>query len=356
MQTGREHPSIPAWTQDQLDSPIPPQTEAPYFDNVLEAWVLSRYSDVLAAFRSSELSPSSPNSKTFEPPDESVLLKMRAETQDALSPPKLNEWRDRLTPEAIALLATLPTESPDQSIAQSVDLIAAYARPLCLRLAAIVTGIPLDRAHQLEPKAHQVSAAAADPYDQALHSTAKTIDEELRTCFHSGPESLRGSTFVALSQTMPAILGNAWFALLEHPQQWTLLHRQPELLDQAIEELLRYAGLVRILFRTATTDVNLNGCYIRRGERLVFRIIAANRDPERFEDPHQVQIGRRAAGHLALGAGPHSCVGASLIRMAAVTITAPLLEKFSSATLTQPVTWQGGAGFRLPSSLWVRLE
>ena len=155
---------------------------------------------------------------------------------------------------------------------------------------------------------------------------------------------------------MPRLLTNAWFALLRHPQQWSMLHDEPGLTEQAIEELFRYAGLPRILFRKATEDMDLNGFRIRAGERIVLRIIAANRDPERFANPDRVDLMRGGTGQLTLGAGPHSCIGASLIRMAAVTISRPLLERFVRVKLCEPVQWQGGSGFRSPTSLVVSLE
>jgi hypothetical protein len=350
MHAGREELSKPSWSGDQLDSASPPEIEAPYFDDILRAWVLSKHADILAAFRASHLSPASPNSnKVSEPIDESGRLKMRAETMEALSPIQLRAWRERLTPEACACAQSLPIEEP-------VDLLDAYARPLCLSLAAMVTGISRHDAAGLCARAERVSAAAAEPYDPALRRGAKAANVELRSCFHSGPEPLRDSGFVALSQTMPCILGNAWFALMQHPQEWSLLHRQPGLMEQAVEELLRYAGLVRILVRTATADIDLNGCFIRKGERIILRIIAANHDPARFSNPNQVDVTRRGAGHFTLGYGAHSCVGASLIRMAAVTITQPLLQRFAAANAAQPVVWQGGSGFRSPLSLWVRLS
>jgi cytochrome P450 len=350
MHAGREELSKPAWSGDQLDSASPPEIEAPYFDEILGAWVLSRHADILAAFRVSSLSPASPNSKKVsEPIDESGRLKMRAETMEALSPTQLRAWREQLTPEAYALVQSLP-------IAEPVDLLDTYARPLCLSLAAMVTGISRHDAASLCAHAERVSAAAAEPYDHSLRHGAKAANVELRGCFHSGPEPLRDSGFVAVSQTMPCILGNAWFALLQHPQEWTLLHQQPALMEQAIEELLRYAGLVRILVRTATADIDLNGFFIRKGERIILRIIAANHDPARFSDPNQVDITRRGAGHLTLGYGSHACVGASLIRMAAATITQPLLQRFAAAKPAGSVVWQGGTGFRSPSSLWVRLS
>ncbi len=273
---------------------------------------------------------------------------MRWETMEALSPNQLRAWRERIIPEAVALVNTFPSEEP-------VDLMDSYARPLCLSLAAMVTGISRDAAEGLCEMARRVSANAAEPYDPAVRVIAKAANAELRGCFHSGPEALRDSGFVALSQTLPCLLGNAWFALLQYPQEWSLLHQQPDLTEQAVDELLRYAGLARTLFRTATADLDLNGSSIRKGERVILRIIAANRDPERFSEPHRVDVTRRDGGHFTLGAGPHACVAAGLIRMVAATITHPLVQRFASANLALPIHWQGGSGFRSPSSLWVFL-
>ena len=169
-------------------------------------------------------------------------------------------------------------------------------------------------------------------------------------------EPLRESGFVALSQTMPCILGNAWFALMRFSQQWSLLHRQPELMEQAIEELLRYAGLVRILSRTATTDIDLNGAFIRSGrtrrpEDQLRQTATPSASPIRTKS-----ISRAAMRGISLWVRvlTHVCA-ANLIRLAAIAITRPLVQRFASANLSLPVDWQGGSGFRSPKSLWVHL-
>jgi cytochrome P450 len=350
MLSKREETIKPAWSQDQLDSSIAPEVEAPYFDSALDAWVFSRYEDVLAAFRASSLSPAGFNNENGSNlAGNANSLKMRAETLDALSPAQLRAWKTQLTDEVDKQFANLNWKQP-------INLLGEYAQPLCLFLAAMVTGIHHDNAVHIYEKARQVSASSAEPFDQTLRSQAKSANAELKKCFHTGPDSLRDSGFVALSQTLPCVLGNAWFALTQYPEEWLLLHQQPGLIEQAIEELLRYAGLARILFRTATADVDINGSFIRTGQRIVLRVIAANRDPERFPQPNQLDITRRAAGHLTLGSGLHSCVGASLIRMAVIAITYPLIRQFAQATLAQPVVWQGGTGFSAPRSLFVLLN
>jgi cytochrome P450 len=343
MPAKRNNPTIPAWTHDQLDSSSPPEVEPAYFDSDLNAWVLSKHADILAAFRASTLAPNGSDNNDI------LRTKIRTETLEALSPQKLRAWREKITPEADLRANTLASAEP-------VDLMDAYARPLCLSLAAIVTGISREHSAHLNEKAQRVSAVAAEPYDPALRAAAKTANAELRTCFHSGPETLRDAGFVALSQTLPCLLGNAWFALIQHPHQWSLLQQQPALTEQAIDELLRYAGLARTLTRTATEDINLNDSSIQKGDQIILRIIAANRDPDRFSHPHQVDVTRADPSHFTLGAGPHACVAAGLIRMAATTLTRPLLQRFAPPTQARPFDWQGGSGFRYPRSLWVCLH
>ena len=339
----------PTWTDDHLDSTAAPEIKAPYFDEKLGAWVLTRYADVLAAFRSPSLVPAGARGKqSTNAPSEADRLKMRAETRVAVSLRHLRKWQKVLAPEVSALTRSLPDGQP-------IDLVGEFARPLCLVLAVAVTGADPHDVEHLDKLARHISASAAEPYDTKIRSRSKAANARLQSCFPAGPESLRSSGFVALSQTMPSLLANAWYGLLQHPQQWGELHRRPSLAAKAVEELQRYAGLTRLSFRQVAHDVILNGVRLRKGDRVILRIAAANRDPERFPHPEYVDWLHHGTGHLSLGAGPHSCVGASLIRMAAVTITRPLIERFASAEIAGPVEWRGGPIFRSPASLPVRL-
>jgi cytochrome P450 len=350
MNPKSEERSRPAWSDDHLESPSPAEIRVPYFDNKLGAWVLSRYADVLAAFRSPNLIPTSTTSRgNATEHDEAAWLKMRAETKAAFSLRQLNKWQKILSPEVCSFARGLPTD-------RAVDLVEEFARPLCLVLAVVVTGADEHNAKQLEKLAGHVSAAAADPYDSKIRADAKCAKDQLRTCFHKGPKNLRDSGFIALSHTVPSLLANTWFALLQHPEQWKQLHQQPDLTPQATEELLRYAGLTRLIFRQAIGEVNLNGTHIRKGDRIILRITTANKDSHRFLNPCRLDFTHRGSGQLAFGAGPHACVGANLIRMAAITITRPLVERFACAELVGPVEWRGGPIFRTPVSLPVRLQ
>lgn len=231
-----------------------------------------------------------------------------------------------------------------------IDLIKDYSEPACLAFAILVTN-PKTALGRLIPLALHVSAAAADPFDERLKTQSKAASAELRGSFDTGPEALRESDFVALSRTMVHLLGNAWLALLLHPLEWDRLHRQPALVARAVEELLRFAGLTRLVYRRAIVDTTIGGTQIRQGDRLILRIFAANRDPDRFPNPNTVSVMRGSLSQVSLGAGRNVCIGVPIVRLVAMMTTDALLERFSNIGIIESIAWQGGNGFKSPISL-----
>ena len=194
------------------------------------------------------------------------------------------------------------------------DLIVDVAAPMCLALAAEVTGLPLAEAAPLAAVARGLFHAEADLQAAALAAL------ELMSRFQN---ALHVQAFAALCHTLPAFLGNAWLALLEHPSEMSRLATNPDLLPGAIEELLRFAGPSFAVYRP-TSD----------GGRAMIRLADANRDPDVFPDPHRLRLDRRPTGHVAFGAGPHACAGAALIRAAARPAIAHFAERFSGRRVT----------------------
>jgi hypothetical protein len=90
--------------------------------------------------------------------------------------------------------------------------------------------------------------------------------------------------------------------------------------------------------------------YTKSGLRVSLHIGEANRDPEQFTDPDRLDLTRDASGHLALGAGPHSCAGAALIRMAASVATSALITR-GRIEAAGPVEWRGGYAIRGAAAL-----
>ena len=113
--------------------------------------------------------------------------------------------------------------------------------------------------------------------------------------------------------TRTAIAGGV-VALLQHPEQLALLCGNPDLIDTATEEILRWVSPVIQFARTATDDVVLGGQRIRRGDTVGIFYPSANRDERAFDDPYRFEISRSPNYHQAFGHGAHFCLGANLAR------------------------------------------
>jgi cytochrome P450 len=120
---------------------------------------------------------------------------------------------------------------------------------------------------------------------------------------------------IAGNDTVRAGLPGGMMALLDHPDQHRSLLSRPELLDSAIEEMLRWHPPVLTFRRTAATDTVLAGQRIAAGEKVVVFHGSANYDEDRFPDPMRFDITRRPNDHVSFGDGPHVCMGAHFARL-----------------------------------------
>jgi len=108
---------------------------------------------------------------------------------------------------------------------------------------------------------------------------------------------------------------NLIFGLLTHPEQWHLLGEEPGLADAAIEEGLRWECPLTGIMRTTTEETVLCGVEIPKGAMVHVNLGAANRDPERWDDPDSFDIRRASRQHMAFAFGPHRCLGQHLARI-----------------------------------------
>ena len=156
-------------------------------------------------------------------------------------------------------------------------------------------------------------------------------------------------------ETATNMLSNGLLALLRHPDQLGLLREQPELIDPAIEEMLRYESPVQMTSRIAVEDGEVAGTPIRAGESMLVVLGAANRDPAVFADPHRFDVQREELSHVAFGHGPHWCIGGSLAREEARVVIPMVLERLPGLELAvDELEWQPTLNFRGPMSLPVR--
>ncbi|MFQ5948312.1 MAG: cytochrome P450, partial [Acidimicrobiia bacterium] len=134
-------------------------------------------------------------------------------------------------------------------------------------------------------------------------------------------------------ETTMNLIANGTLALIRHPEEWERLKREPDLIPFAVEELLRYDGSVKATVRWARVDVEVGGQTIRAGDRLLVALTAANRDPEQFENPDELNLARDPNLHVAFAHGIHVCLGAPLARMEAQEAFTELTQRLPCPTL-----------------------
>ncbi|MET0237340.1 MAG: cytochrome P450 [Kibdelosporangium sp.] len=179
--------------------------------------------------------------------------------------------------------------------------------------------------------AELVTRKRAAPDEDILSDLARQDD--------LGIEELVGIGFLLLlagHETTANMLALGMFALLEHPGQAAELRADPDLLPNAVEELLRYLSVADIFYRYATQDIELGGETIGEGSTVVISLLAANHDPERFENPDTLDIHRKARGHLSFGHGIHQCLGQQLARIEMRAGFEGLLRRFPTLELAIP--------------------
>jgi cytochrome P450 len=317
----------------------PPQPA--YFDSAKRVWILSRYADVLAALQHPHL-----RSLGGEPRDDTGRLKLRGEVLERFSQAHLARWRPLMEAEALGILRSLPT-------GRKVDLVGEFALPWGLTLAMLATGAdPADR-EKLGALSTRVFAATGAPDESPVKSDAAAATAELEGIFEHVP--LGEPTFVALSQTTPRTLASCWHALTSHPREFDKLRAQPCLIPAGVEEMLRYAGIVRRVYRRSHAAVELGGVIIPEGDLVALMLASANRDPEQFAYPDRLDVTRAVPSHFALGYGRNSCVGGNPVRMAVAIATSALVSTFHEAQLAGACEWRIGSGFLFPSAVEVTL-
>ncbi|WP_336048202.1 cytochrome P450 [Streptomyces sp. CA2R101] len=237
-----------------------------------------------------------------------------------------------------------------------VDLVKEFALPVPSLVICQLLGVPY-----ADRETFQVNSAKFLVKDQSLdekmaaYQALTTYLSELVTDKRATPgddllsdlarqddltiEELTGVAFLLLfagHETTANMLALGTFALLEHPDQLAELRADPGLLPGAVEELLRYLSIADIFYRYATEDIELGGETIGKGSTVVVSLLAANRDPLRFDHPDTLDIHRKARGHLSFGHGIHQCLGQQLARIEMRAGFEGLLRRFPTLELAVP--------------------
>ena len=151
-------------------------------------------------------------------------------------------------------------------------------------------------------------------------------------------------------------IGNALYAFATNPEQWRALRQNANLTRPAFDEVLRWESPIQTFFRTTTRPVDVGGIEIPSDAKILLFLASANRDPRKWDDPERFDVSRRAAGHVAFGAGIHLCVGQMLARLEAEMIVAALAARVERIDIVGRPRRKLGNSLRQFASLPIELK
>jgi cytochrome P450 len=162
---------------------------------------------------------------------------------------------------------------------------------------------------------------------------------------------------IAGTDTTRNQLAAAVHVLCDHPDQWALLGRHPELAASAVEETMRHSPIAWGTLRVALEDVELSGVMIPAGTLVVANTASANRDPAVYDHPDRLDITREGAAPMqTFGAGMHYCLGASLARLELAEALAVITRRMPNAWRTGPAPWKPLTGLSGPTTLPIQFD
>jgi cytochrome P450 len=350
-----------------------------YHNPKLGFWALSRYHDVLNALKDwrTHASGSGITLDTFAGVKPMIIL---------MDPPRHDEIRKlllrALTPRRVAELEAGIRATARDLIdgfvdAGECDFVEAFAGPFPTAVIAQLLGVDVSHGKQfrdwadaimLSESAHartleQTYAEIFDYMRREIEERRRKPGDDLITALLQAEvdgdvlteDELLGFCallLIAGNETMGKLLGNAALILDRHRDVRTELIEEPSLFGTAVDEILRFESPVQELGRTLTRDIQLHDRSLRKGDRILLLLGAANRDPRAFEKPKRLDIRRDPNNHLAFGFGIHFCMGASLARLEARIAIEELLARVPDYEVScDEIHWFRTANVRGPASL-----
>jgi cytochrome P450 len=337
-------------------------------------WCITRHADVQEVGRRPRLFCSSRGTQLFEvlnggptgPGNASAL----PENIIRMDPPKHNVHRKLVmgsfTPARIAAMEPLVRAIAKRSLdaidpSTTVDLVEQVAVPTPMFVIAEMLGVPEEDYAAfrrwsdaiVEAGAGIISPETATAVGELINYIAEVAQERRRApkddlislllAAEVEGEKLTDpevgmfcmTLLVAGNETTRNLVSGGALALMRNPEQHEALIAEPALLQNAVEEMLRYVSPIRNFARCATQDTELHGRQVRKGDYLVFFYSSANRDEEVFgADADAFDIRReKAPRHIAFGFGEHLCLGASLARLEARVMFEELLARWPRFSL-----------------------
>ena len=341
----------------------------------LEMWVLTRYEDVARVLRDQRFSADRTKWDGFkaiegfeptrsllglDPPDHTRL---RTLVSKAFTPRMVEQLR----PQAQAIVDEALDRAADRG---EMELIEELAYPLPVAVIARMLGVPREDWPQFRewsrvlvrsldpvafPDPEQIAAVMAaqeslfeylspivarrrlQPRDDLI-SALVAVEERGDALSERELLVMLNLLLVAGHETTVNLIGNGMLALLRHPDEMAMLRRRPELIESAVEELVRFDSPVQLTGRIAAEPCQLGGHEIRKGQLVLTLLGAANRDPDQFPDPDRLDLTRDPNQHFSFGRGIHFCLGAPLARLEGRVAIGSLVGRFPRLELAgEPV-------------------
>nr|WP_315032870.1 cytochrome P450 [uncultured Chryseobacterium sp.] len=342
-------------------------------------WIISKYKDVIDVLRDPRFikSPNSlresnngqPRGKTIRDSasyilrrnhllanDPPVHARLRGAAQKIFNKKMIISMRSRIQ--------QITDELIDQILEgnQEFDFINDFAFQLPIIVIAELLGLPVEDREKIKEWSYILpEVQITEKNKQLIEDNSKAFMDYLKNIFslrREKPEDDLISQFVKLQETDDHIsenelysmvfllivaghettvhlISNGIYALLSHPEQLNLLKNNPELIDSAIEEMLRFNGpILTSTMRLASEDINLKGSLIKKGEGVMVLVSSANHDEAEFYDSLRFDITRKDNKHIAFGYGIHFCIGAPLARLECEIAISSILKRLPNLRLT----------------------
>ncbi|MFD3257094.1 cytochrome P450 [Paenibacillus lentus] len=343
------------------------------FPDGQHGWIISKYEDAVDALKDPRFVKDMRNAGInkdviffkdnmlfSDPPDHKRL---RGLVQKAFTPQLISGMKDRIQQIADELLAAVEGQ-------ESIHLIDDYAFPLPIIVISEMLGVPnsdRDKFRVWSNALIEFSGQDEETRNLTLEFREYLVDWIAKVRKQPGNDlisqlviseeqgdrlredelyNLVMLLIIAGHETTVNLIGNGILSLLQHPDQLQLLQDQPELIQQAIEEMLRYNGPVEFsTSRWVREDLEFKGVSMSRGDLVIVSLTSANRDPEQFNDPDLFDITREKSPHLAFGKGIHLCLGAPLARLEVEIAINTLLKRYPDIRLkgdASELEWRQG--------------
>jgi cytochrome P450 family 142 subfamily A polypeptide 1 len=325
--------------------------EPVYRDEKNKLWGITRHADVMDVERRSSVFSSEGVYRAVLSPGESNMIAQddpRHRQQRMLVQPQLTHAGVATrTAEVEALVAELVAEAVAQGEFDVVELIAGQ---LPARLTARLLGFPEEMWPEVKSWSERLMRTDMRDRDPLIMNefidanreflgAMMPVIEEVSACPRNDfmsiwanaeidgqklpPEAIFhevGLFIAGGAETTRTAISHGLRAFVDHPDQWEEMAAKPELINSAVEEVLRWVTPLNNFFRMALTDDVVGGQPVAAGDRIIMLYPSANRDEAVFKNPFEFDIHRNPNPHLSFGFGTHLCIGANLARLVLTTV------------------------------------